>query len=552
MRVKISSAPPLPVCKAWFSVYSASTVLELKLLLCSDLPALRDARLDAKDLVLVLEEFELLDSSPIDVVRDGDLIVIKRNSLVPSNKRKAPTSDHSPARKRTKHVADELRSKTLLSSTATHEKPRPYVQRGSSPSSSSSSNSESESNTSNSSDTTSESDSGSDSNSETSSSASSASSSPSVEATQPAQSKEKTCSVLGSVTAAQSLAFSRDSRASVTATVFVPPGLGKPSTHSRNVRRRRKRMYERLAATAEPVSVNEIPLGLRTRIPESAPPQQIPLVMSAPKPSIEATQEPPVIMMASLQNKNKRKGFKKSMSSVIPPKIIFDVEDDAAGPSHSTISAEQALPFSSVDTIDQDVYLANARLIPPSEKQERGLLPAHMFVTSVDVEEGLHPKRNKRKKRARLQDPEEVADDDYQLPYDDMEYGQIAPEPTERLRARSVPTHESSALDRAAVNAKWVSLVKLSVPSQLKPDIVVAWKELGINPTTFTPEMLLHLGRVVSCAEQLVVKPILEHSPAEISFGGLIVAEDEEVDHVEMEQAYLWSDVTQGDWRIVP
>ena len=72
-------------------------------------------------------------------------------------------------------------------------------------------------------------------------------------------------------------------------------------------------------------------------------------------------------------------------------------------------------------------------------------------------------------------------------------------------------------------------------------------QELGINPQTFTPEMLLNVGKVVSCEQQLVVEQLSEHAAAEVSFGGLIVAEEEQ----NTELGYDWTDVFQGDWRIL-
>jgi hypothetical protein len=54
-----------------------STVSDLKKLFCSRIPALNDANIQDDSLVFFLDDFELLDESGIDVVRDGDLIHIK-------------------------------------------------------------------------------------------------------------------------------------------------------------------------------------------------------------------------------------------------------------------------------------------------------------------------------------------------------------------------------------------------------------------------------------------------------------------------------------------
>ena len=72
MRIKVECGPPLPSLKAWFVVPAVSTVAELKDALCTGLPAL--GHTSADDLTLILDGFELIDSSSIDVVRDGELL----------------------------------------------------------------------------------------------------------------------------------------------------------------------------------------------------------------------------------------------------------------------------------------------------------------------------------------------------------------------------------------------------------------------------------------------------------------------------------------------
>ncbi len=75
MRVKVESVAPLPHVKAWFSAHAIPTVHDLKTALCADLLPFNAAGVRAQNLILLLDDFELLDSSPIDVVRDGDLIM---------------------------------------------------------------------------------------------------------------------------------------------------------------------------------------------------------------------------------------------------------------------------------------------------------------------------------------------------------------------------------------------------------------------------------------------------------------------------------------------
>lgn len=74
MRIKVECGPPLSLFKAWFIVPSVSTVLDLKESLCAEIPGLQEQGVGAEAIHLVIDGFELLDSSLIDVVRDGDLI----------------------------------------------------------------------------------------------------------------------------------------------------------------------------------------------------------------------------------------------------------------------------------------------------------------------------------------------------------------------------------------------------------------------------------------------------------------------------------------------
>lgn len=75
MRVKVECGPPLPSTKAWFGIQSLNTISDLKATLCTDLPALRDAAVSSDEIVLFMDGFELLDTSLVDVLRDGDLIM---------------------------------------------------------------------------------------------------------------------------------------------------------------------------------------------------------------------------------------------------------------------------------------------------------------------------------------------------------------------------------------------------------------------------------------------------------------------------------------------
>jgi len=80
MRLRIQTYAPLPDLKAWFLPTlndGQDTILDLKDNLCSRVQVLKDGHYRAKDLLLSLEGFELLNDSPIGAVRDGDLLCVK-------------------------------------------------------------------------------------------------------------------------------------------------------------------------------------------------------------------------------------------------------------------------------------------------------------------------------------------------------------------------------------------------------------------------------------------------------------------------------------------
>ncbi|KAH9843635.1 uncharacterized protein C8Q71DRAFT_8025 [Rhodofomes roseus] len=546
MRIKLQSFPPLPVCRAWFSVHSATTVEELKSVLCKELPALRDGDLEPRDIDLVLDDFELLDISPVDVVRDGDLILIKQRLLITRGKRKAVDVGR-PVRKRVKRSDDTKQSAPAKKTSAQEVKQRKGAERAallhatkpdplsssSDSSSDSASSSSSESSDSDTESSSSESSSeGESSSSDSDTSQSSSDSAPSIAPTRPN----------GKLIGGPPRAKPTQGKAPAATENFVPPGLGKPATQSRNVRRRRKRMFERLEATTEPASVNEIPLGTRA---ETVAPVPSPAPVAAPsvhdmRASAAQDGRPPVFMMSTLQNKNKKKGFKKMMNSNIAAKIVFSSAAEEAAVEQTL---QEAIPFT--NTGDREVLATFSRLVPPSEKQEKGLLPPNMFVTSVDVEADL-PRKRKKRKQQQVVDYEEEAAEVFELPYDDpME---AEPAVDSGLPSNDMTTSEAAptTINRHEVESNWSSLPKITEASQVKSGVFVGWKELGINPQSFTPEMLLNVGRVVSCEQQLVVERHSDHA-AEVSFGGLIMAEEGQ----NVELGYEWTDVFQGDWRFI-
>ena len=80
MRLRIEAVAPLPEIKVWYSPdtrESPANIYDLKDALCLQIPALKLFGVAGRHVVLSLDSFDLLDDSPLDVLRDGDLISIK-------------------------------------------------------------------------------------------------------------------------------------------------------------------------------------------------------------------------------------------------------------------------------------------------------------------------------------------------------------------------------------------------------------------------------------------------------------------------------------------
>lgn len=318
----------------------------------------------------------------------------------------------------------------------------------------------------------------------------------------------------------------------------VPPGHGKFVTHSRNLRRRKKKLYDRLAlpTQAESSNPNDIP------IPTQRPVE--PRLVSVGGPAAVRNTESTPVMMASLSNKNKRRGFKQAMASARPPKIIFaqdGIEEEATG-----IAVPEVPPLTFASTADSSILTAATsttfpRLIPPSQKK----LPSNVFVTSIDVEDRTRFETKVESNYVGLDKVEDQPANSAALIYD------------------SVPPE--NAVDFNEIQRKWDTLQPLKGPQQVPAGMLIAWKvrplqhhshytqsdhsslqsqALGLNPATYTPEIMLHVGRVLSSdMEKLVIERVPDPS-VEISsaFG-----ENE----IEDEEEHPWPTLLDLGWRIL-
>ena len=176
--------------------------------------------------------------------------------------------------------------------------------------------------------------------------------------------------------------------------------------------------------------------------------------------------------MASLSNKNKRRGFKNALINPVPTKITFDDSAPVASGS-GTRTETDALPFSGASTneMTKAAPTTRPRLIPPSEKQQKGLLPPNMFVTSVDVEEGMWPEKRK-KKKVRAPTPEPEPEVEF-LDYGDAEEEEVHDLVSTQRTAEPAPMKTMSIEE---IGKKWDQLVKVTNREQVTVGALLAWK----------------------------------------------------------------------------
>ncbi|KAF9262155.1 hypothetical protein L218DRAFT_1000903 [Marasmius fiardii PR-910] len=603
MRLRLESSPPLPHLKAWFSSsqtqWKISTqtsqhktrpqyISDLKKSLCTTIKPLSEAGINANEIVLELDGFELLDDSTVDeLLREGDLVVVGvKEGSANLDEPEPPvhpaiTPEHSPGMgKKRKLNANagqpshlecrKKRQKRVSSSPSSPE----------SSSSSESSESESGSSTSSSSSSSSESDSeGSDSDA-----SSTNSSSPSEIRTKPKPPKS----------------LPERSQAKNISRVHVPPGQGSSQTRKRNLRRRLKRFHDTAAARGEEISpppktlkrlseANQAPLGSRSRdfstIQSPSTFQVVPSSgheetgvpdgsgidsASAAAPYLDPSRDAELnFSMFSLGNKNKKKGFKKQPSNFpkVMGKIVFSADEqlpqtpESSNVRDSMIAPENegtqdpVLPYMS-----EPVPQARPRLIPPTEKQALGLLPRNVWVSSVDVEEGLGKSKKKRKKQNAQVIEEVFADRDrtrvHQAGYvscqreeaevvDTLNYGDVE-EPVLAFRgegdSHTKEEDTKSILLWSIAEQSFDSLPAITAEGKegvIHAGVVVGWKALALNPISYCPEILLHLATVLSTSS--------------LSISRRKIARPGWEDYVEEDQdeEVEWERVTSEGWRVV-
>ncbi|KAF8627314.1 hypothetical protein AX15_004434 [Amanita polypyramis BW_CC] len=587
MRLRVQTIPPLPELKAWFiprptsTLLHLNTILELKQAICHDIKQLHQQHGNIR---LLLDGFELLDSLPFDeVLRDGDLVCIQvsleaRSKSETLRKRKVMedtegafvlfstttrfkrTIDLESAPKKRKKIPD-----VKISSSRGKSK-RPLRESQLTSSSTSSSDSESDMSSSSSPDLGSESGSEGDSDESYATSSTTSryqSAEPMASKPPPSMSSPPTPHPSGPSVPKRAKSSARATMTPVATP--IPPGYGKPSTKSRNRRRRLKKMYERETKDAEQAppkgisDTNVIPLGRGAsesglQLPK-APDMEAPEAerqnateplagsQSAPSQNWDASvpeggSEAPSgeIMMGTLRNKNKKKNFRRTMVAPATRKIVFD----------DSGNAQSAVPAASTKT----GVNASSRVVPPSELAAQGRLPSNMFVTSVEF--GRSAKKKKKKKKRDTCEEEEQVDNElqasgmYEGTYDDrLPYGDE--EDAQGENDTAIIEDSQPQFDWEAAEAGWERFPPIQVLEQLRTGVLVCWQGLAINPQTFTPEHLLGVGRVGRVEDSIVkirqiLRPGTETSAAFGIGGGAGECEEEE---------YTWEDISGLGWKII-
>ncbi|TFK35044.1 hypothetical protein BDQ12DRAFT_326920 [Crucibulum laeve] len=570
MRLRIQTFPPLPDLRVWFIpdlLVQLHTVLDLKLAICLRIQALKDVGVTGQDVVLLLDEFELLNDSPFNVVRDGDLICVKLSAgeeLQPQNVQKTVREEPSCTKKRKRAPEVAVPGRSVLKSRYLPVKSAAAVSE-----SSDSSDSDESSSDSSSSSASSSSSSSSASSSSSSSSTSSSSGPPRLQSSKLVKKPQFTTRPIAPVPT---------KRISDTT---VPPGHGKPTTHKRNERRRIKQKFEKLERSqpSEPApeaprgssSTNTVPLGSskkKTACDQYGPALDVASALNnavgsnnqverldpgaamevdRPEWNNSDNSSGGLVLMSSLGNKNKRRGFKQSLSAPVPQKIVF---------------SDKPVPLkeSAHEAAAEITRVAYPRLVPPSELQDRGELPSNVFVTSVDVEEGMWDKKGKKKSKRKEAEryqagdwagEENLNDESYAADEGEVEmlsYGAPDQEPG------SAVIQQPGKFNWSRAEKSWEQGTLVQNPLELPVDGLVGWMELGLNPLTMSPEIMLSIARVMQVgdsSDNLVTIRKLIRPGASSTLFSFNSEEAEENAEEDESSSFLWQDVEGQNWRIL-
>ncbi|KAG8766051.1 hypothetical protein FRC12_007109 [Ceratobasidium sp. 428] len=506
-RVRVQTASPLEPLKAWHIVASESGTKTIRDLTRDIVLAL--GLEGTGEFSLELDGFALLLSSPIGVVRDGDIILVKYQP--PTEKRKAAeaaaSTSESGIRPKKKQMRWSPPRSSLVAPVATapgpssvHTNPkdkslvppqnnqsRPPLGSKSGVSSSSessdtsdneSSSDEESSSESDSSDSESSSDSDSDSESNSDSGSDSTSSSSSDGPPRPRPISQK-LTLRAKVPDSKPVTSSLTQQPKIPNLLHppVPPGYGKKSTKDRNVRRRKLQKHK--AAGTATVGPRVLPAPASASASSITPPPNANAITTHIQPAAP-------IAPAKNANKNKRRGFDQDMTSLVATRTVFDGSRVSVTPAPALAlrPSSTPMPAAPVDPAPSAQPSARSRythyhVVPPSQLPN---LPSNVIVTSVDVEavDGM----------------EGVGD------WFDGEAGAREVETVDVMEDVQTTGDMAQKVDWHLVDGEWeMKWDEFKVVGdgwkELKTGTILGWKDLMIDPATFTPCMRIHLTRVI-------------------------------------------------------
>ncbi|KAL1727445.1 hypothetical protein EV714DRAFT_275583 [Schizophyllum commune] len=491
MRVKLQCLPPLPALKFWYAV-EGEKIEDLKKSLAKNVPGLGPA---GTGLQVLLDDFELLDwQSTSDLLRDGDLLVVKRS---------------------------EKAAPSTTTQTTIMPKPAAGKKRKRSPSTSSSS-SESSDDSSDSSDDTSDSDDDSDSD-DTSSSDSSSDSDSSDDEPPLVQSSKKP----------SKQPPAKKPAVATKPPAVTPPGQGKTTTRERNRRRRAQRLRQLqgggdIEMTPPPKALsmtNGTPLGVSTssgaanvtnalagsmwsEMDFDAPLEDHSESLKGFKSPLAGASDYSELTMFSLRNKNKSKNFRKNLKMQVPagPKrIVFADEVGATSQAQAGPSKDGGVAASNGATPSKEAGTSSKaqanrhqarlpRLVPPSERTD---LPPNVFVTSVDVEAGWEADTSGYQYDTSAYEQSYVEEADDEGANIQLSYGDDA-DPASGTANASTAAQPSPYPALAQSYASATGSQPLASLAQLEVGKHVGWTSLELNAATMTPEVMVVIAKVVA------------------------------------------------------